>query len=47
MPKPIPLQMQPLPEWDLVLWAAARLQRILRAATNETRSKQPAPTLLC
>ena len=29
MPKPTPLQMQPLPEWDLVLSAAARLQRIL------------------
>ena len=29
MPKPTPPQMQPLPEWDLVLSAAARLQRIL------------------
>ena len=29
MPKPTPLQMQPLPEWDLVLSAAAHLQRIL------------------
>ena len=32
MPKPTPLQMQPLPEWDLVLSAAARLQRILPGA---------------
>ena len=29
MPKPMRPQMQPLPEWDLVLSAAARLQRIL------------------
>ena len=31
MPKPKPMrpQMKPLPEWDLVLSAAARLQRIL------------------
>ena len=29
MPTPTPQQMQPLPEWDLVLSAAARLQRIL------------------
>ena len=29
MPKRTPPQMQPLPEWDLVLSAAARLQRIL------------------
>ena len=28
-PTPTPPQMQPLPEWDLVLSAAARLQRIL------------------
>ena len=47
MPNPTLQQMQPLPEWDLVLSAAARLQGILRAATNETRSKQPAPILLC
>ena len=34
MPKPTPLQMQPLPEWDLVLSAAARLQRILPEAVS-------------